>query len=96
MAERVYLNEEGVTLKDLEEDVHELISGFQRGKRVGVVIRSEGANPTYSNEFIGALFAEEGGQYFSVRQASLGHLQQGGNPSPFDRILGTRMAQKSI
>ena len=95
-AERVYLNEEGVTLKDLEEDVHELISGFQRGKRLGVVIRSEGANPTYSNEFIGALFAEEGGQYFSVRQASLGHLQQGGNPSPFDRILGTRMAQKSI
>ena len=95
-AERVYLNEEGVTLKDLQDDVQELISGFQRGKRLGVVIRSEGANPTYSNDFIGALFAEEGGQYFSVRQASLGHLQQGGNPTPFDRILGTRMAQKSI
>ncbi len=95
-AERVYLHEEGVTLKDLAEDVQELINGFQRGKRLGLVIRGEGANATYSNEFMGALFAEEGGKFFSVRQASLGHLQQGGNPTPFDRILGTRMAAISI
>lgn len=95
-AERVYLHEEGVTLKDLRDDVNELILGFQGGKRLGLVIRSEGANETYTNDFIGSLFAEEGGEYFSVRQASLGHLQQGGNPSPFDRILGTRMAARSI
>ncbi len=95
-AERVYLHEEGVTLKDLEDDVQELIQGFQGGKRLGLVIRSESANQTYSNDFIGSLFAEEGGEYFTVRQASLGHLQQGGNPSPFDRILGTRLAVRSI
>jgi 6-phosphofructokinase 1 len=29
---------------------------------------------------------------FDVRQAILGHLQQGGDPSPFDRILATRLA----
>ena len=33
---------------------------------------------------------------FDVRQAILGHIQQGGNPSPFDRIMATRMAARCI
>jgi 6-phosphofructokinase 1 len=43
-----------------------------------------------------ALFEEEGGDLFDVRQAILGHIQQGGNPSPFDRIIATRLATASI
>ena len=43
-----------------------------------------------------ALFEQEGGELFDVRQAILGHLQQGGDPSPFDRILATRMACESV
>jgi 6-phosphofructokinase 1 len=43
-----------------------------------------------------ALFEEEGGDLFDVRQAILGHLQQGGNPSPFDRIQATRFATNCI
>jgi 6-phosphofructokinase 1 len=39
-----------------------------------------------------ALFEEEGGDVFDVRPAILGHLQQGGDPSPFDRIQATRLA----
>ncbi len=31
-----------------------------------------------------------------MRQAILGHLQQGGAPSPFDRIQATRLAVKCI
>ena len=38
----------------------------------------------------------EGGDLFEVRQAILGHLQQGGSPSPFDRILATRLAKRCI
>ena len=30
---------------------------------------------------------------FDVRPAVLGHLQQGGDPSPFDRIQASRMAR---
>ena len=37
-------------------------------------------------------FEEEGGDLFEVREAILGHLQQGGTPSPFDRIFATRLA----
>lgn len=95
-SERVYLNEEGITLADLAGDVQEMIRGFQGGKRLGVAIRNESANPTYTLDFIRALFAEEGKGYFSVRQASLGHLQQGGDPSPYDRILGTELISEGL
>jgi len=95
-AERVYLPEEGVSLKDLVEDVQKLIKGFEEGKRLGLVIRNELANTTYTTQFMCALFEEEGGDLFDVRQAILGHIQQGGNPSPFDRIMATRLAVDCI
>jgi 6-phosphofructokinase 1 len=95
-AERVYLNEEGIRLLDLQHDVQQLIHGFKHGKRLGLMIRNEDANPIYTTPFISALFEEEGGEEFDVRHAILGHLQQGGSPSPFDRIQATRLATRSI
>ncbi len=95
-AERVYLHEEGVRLADLARDVELLVAGFKSGKRLGMVIRSEGANDTYTTDFMCALLEEEGGDYFTARKAVLGHMQQGGNPSPFDRIFATRLATKCI
>ena len=95
-AERVYLNEEGVTLRDLQRDVDLLVEGFSHGKRLGVMIRNENANKVYTTTFISALFEEEGGDLFDVREAILGHLQQGGDPSPFDRILATRLTSHGI
>ena len=95
-AERVYLNEEGVTLRDLQVDLDKLRNSFISGKRLGLMIRNEYANPIYTTAFMSALFTEEGGEVFDVRQAILGHLQQGGDPSPFDRIQATRLASKCI
>ena len=92
-AERFYLPEEGITLKQLEQDVHMLQRGFSLGKKLGLVIRNEYANPIYSTSFICSLFEEEGQDVFDVRPAILGHLQQGGDPSPFDRIQATRLAR---
>jgi 6-phosphofructokinase 1 len=95
-AERVYLHEEGVTLHDLVEDVEQLVTGFKHGKRLGLAIRNEKANEIYTTSFMASLFEEEGGDLFDVRQAILGHMQQGGNPSPFDRIYATRLAARCI
>ena len=95
-AERVYLHEEGITLKDLQDDVDHLVTGFNEGKRLGLMIRNERAHPVYTTDFMVRLFEVEGKELFDVRQAILGHLQQGGNPSPFDRIQGTRLAVQSI
>jgi 6-phosphofructokinase 1 len=95
-AERVYLHEEGVTLDDLRTDLDCLVAGFRHGKRLALMIRNESANPFYTTGFMCALFEEEGKELFDVRQSILGHLQQGGNPSPFDRIQATRLAAKCI
>ena len=95
-AERVYLHEEGIKLRDLQVDVENLLSGFQSGKRIGLMIRNEYANPVYTTNFICSLFEEEGSDVFDVRPAILGHLQQGGDPSPFDRIQATRLARMCL
>jgi 6-phosphofructokinase 1 len=78
------------------EDLEKLVQGFRQGKRLGLMIRSEHANDVYDTAFMCALFEEEGGGLFDVRQSILGHLQQGGDPSPFDRIHATRLARLSI
>ncbi len=95
-AERVYIHEEGITLKDLQDDVDHLVTGFNQGKRLGLLIRNESAHPVYTTDFMVRLFEVEGKEIFDVRQAILGHQQQGGNPTPFDRIQGTRLAVQSI
>ena len=95
-AEQVYLPEEGITLADLQEDIEMLKSTFKSGKRLAVMIRNERANQLYTTKFISDLFEEEGRGLFEVRWTVLGHLQQGGNPTPIDRVLATRFAVKAI
>lgn len=95
-AERVYLPEEGVTLADLQADVDLLVKGFRGNKRLGLIIRNEQTDALYTTDFVCALFEKEGGNLFDVRKAILGHVQQGGSPSPYDRIQATRLASKCI
>ena len=68
-------------------------AAFDAGKRLGLIIRAEYANAIYNTPFMCALFEEEGRDVFDVRPAILGHLQQGGDPSPFDRIQATRLSR---
>lgn len=95
-AEHVFLHEEGITLDDLRDELGRMSASFEQGKRLNLVLRSERANDVYTTGFIASLFAQEGMGRFSVRQAILGHLQQGGDPSPFDRNLATRLVTRCI
>jgi 6-phosphofructokinase 1 len=95
-AEKAYLPEREVTLAELQTDIGNLIAGFESGKRLGLMIRNEKAGLLFDTNFISTLFEQEGGGLFDVRQAILGHIQQGGNPSPFDRIQATRLASRCI
>jgi 6-phosphofructokinase 1 len=94
-AERVYIPEDGIALADLERDVANLSAGFRSGKRLGLVIRNEKADPHYTTGFLVTLFDKEGGDLFDVRQTILGHTQQGGSPTPYDRIQATRLAARA-
>ncbi|HSL59728.1 MAG TPA: 6-phosphofructokinase [Acidimicrobiales bacterium] len=95
-AERVLLNETGVSLAVLQEELAAMIERFESGSRLSLIMRNERASKVYTTGFIRDLLEEEGGDLFSVRQAILGHQQQGGDPSPFDRILATRLASRSV
>lgn len=95
-AERVYIPEEGITLDDLQHDVGVLVNSFRRGKRVGLIVRSERADMYYTTDFVATLFEREGGGALSVRRMILGNTQQGGRPSPYDRIQATRLASKAL
>jgi len=95
-AECVYLPEDGVTLADLQEELAYMVAGFDTGKRLELVIRSEGSSAVYTTDFMARMFEEEGGGHFTVRTAVLGHLQQGGDPSPLDRVMAARLAAYAV
>ena len=60
------------------------------------MIRSEHAEQQYTTDFVASLLTRESGGLFDVRTAILGHVQQGGAPSPFDRIEATRLASAGV
>lgn len=94
-AEQVYLPEEDLRIERLLADLRAFTDGFRQGRRVGLAIRNECASHLYTTPFIANLFEEEGRQDFDVRQAILGHLQQGGDPTAFDRSLAVRLTAQA-
>ena len=95
-AERVYLHEEGISLNQLNQDVEWLHGSFAAGRSLFLAVRNERANENYTTDFIARLLEEEGRGVYDVRQAVLGHQQQGGSPSPFDRLMATRLVGHAL
>jgi 6-phosphofructokinase 1 len=95
-AVRVYLHEEGITIHELADDIERMVGSFRAGQRLFLTVSSEKASPMYTSEFLRRLFEQESQGLFDAREVVLGQTQQGGTPSPYDRILGTRLAAHSI
>nr|WP_124054674.1 6-phosphofructokinase [Arcanobacterium ihumii] len=95
-AEQVYLSETGITLPQLAQDTKRMINAFKGGRNLYLVVRNEDASEYYTTDFISRIFEEEGGGLFDVRSSILGHMQQGGNPTPFDRTLAVRMMKTAM
>jgi 6-phosphofructokinase 1 len=95
-AERVYLHETGVDLARLQSDLKAMRAAFEDGRRLFLVLRNEEVNPNYTTNVLTKVFEEEGHGLFDVRASVLGHVQQGGQPSPFDRILAVRLVSHGL
>ena len=95
-AEEVYIPEEGIRLAQLVDRVEKLRESFAKGRRLALIILNEVASPAYDASMIQRLMEEEGGNLFDVRSVILGHVQRGGAPTPFDRILATRLAARAV
>lgn len=91
-AERAYLPEEGVSLADLHRDVMHMRDAFTHGRKLFLAIMGENISEFYNREVMASIFEEEGSELFDVRDLALGHVQQGGQPTPFDRLLATQLA----
>ncbi|XP_074028155.1 ATP-dependent 6-phosphofructokinase isoform X1 [Leptinotarsa decemlineata] len=94
-ADAAYIHEEKFTIKDLQQDVYHMATKMSEGVQRGLILRNEKASENYNTDFIYRLYSEEGKGLFSARMNVLGHMQQGGSPTPFDRNLGTKMAAKA-
>ena len=86
---------EAIVLPEVETDpealARSLRDGYERGKPHAIVVVAEGSH--YNAEGLTRYFREHRERLgFDLRDIKLGHVQRGGAPTAFDRILATRLA----
>jgi 6-phosphofructokinase 1 len=86
-AEEILIPEENLGLERLLES---LKKSEKSGKSSSIVVIAEG-DKTGKNVFEIASYVEKNLPYYEVRVSVLGHMQRGGTPSCFDRVLASRM-----
>lgn len=78
-----------------EEVAETLSQAYQRGKQHALVVVAEGAK--HNAEGLMQYFQEHRQRLgFAVRATTLGHVQRGGTPSAYDRILATRLGAGAV
>ena len=91
-AEEVLIPEEDMVLDRLLES---LKRSEKSGKSSSIVVVAEG-DKTGKNVFEIAEYVEKNMPYYDVRVSVLGHMQRGGSPSCFDRVLASRMGVYAV
>ena len=91
-AEEILIPEENLGLDRLLDSLRRSKSS---GKTSSIVIVSEGDN-IGKNVFELKSYVDENLPGYEVRVSVLGHMQRGGSPSCFDRVLASRMGVKAV
>ncbi|MFD2098887.1 6-phosphofructokinase [Flagellimonas iocasae] len=91
-AEEILIPEQNLGLERLLDS---LKRSKKSGKSSSIVIVAEG-DKTGKNVFELKEYVEEHLPIYDVRVSVLGHMQRGGNPSCFDRVLASRMGVKAV
>uniref|UniRef100_A0A8C5RE88 6-phosphofructokinase type B n=1 Tax=Laticauda laticaudata TaxID=8630 RepID=A0A8C5RE88_LATLA len=95
-ADAAYIYEDPFTIHDLKANVEHLTDKMKTDIQRGLVLRNEKCHEHYTTEFLYNLYSSEGKGIFDCRINVLGHLQQGGAPTPFDRNYGTKLGVKAV
>jgi len=90
---------EAVVIPEVKTDpdlvAAELQEAYERGKSHALIVVAEGDE--FNAESLARHFAEHQDRLgFDLRVTTLGHVQRGGNPGAFDRLLATRLAAAAI
>ncbi len=85
---------EAICIPEVETDPEAVATiireAYERGKPHAVVVVAEGAR--YNAEGLAAYFSQHAERLgFDLRATILGHVQRGGAPGAFDRLLATRL-----
>ncbi|MBT8184607.1 MAG: ATP-dependent 6-phosphofructokinase, partial [Eudoraea sp.] len=90
---------EEVLIPELDLGLERLLESLKRSKKSGksssIVVVAEG-DTTGKNVFELKEYVEEHLPIYDVRVSVLGHMQRGGKPSAFDRVLASRMGVKAV
>ena len=95
-AEYMYINEESPSLQQIAADADRMVNSFKSGRRLFLTLVNESASRYYDREFLADVFTAESEGIYDVRHQALGHMQQGGAPSPYDRLLATRLIARAF
>ena len=86
-AEAIVLPEEPLQADALAQEIR---SSYARGKSHAIVVVAEGAR--YNSEGCARYFREHAERLgFELRVTRLGHIQRGGPPCAFDRLIATQL-----
>ncbi len=89
---------EAIVIPEVETKPEVVISllhqAYERGKKHGMVIVAEGAS--YNADALSKYFVDHAANVgFDHRATILGHVQRGGNPGAFDRLLASRLGAEA-
>lgn len=82
------------TLTDIDELVRDLEAGRAKGKTSAIVVVAEGDDFGKAHAVAERVAAVS--VFKSPRVVVIGHLQRGGSPSAFDRILASRLGLRAV
>ncbi|TCP32088.1 6-phosphofructokinase [Scopulibacillus darangshiensis] len=77
--------------EDIDDVIERLENGHKRGKKHSIIVVAEGA---HSAADVAQQIKEKADM--DTRVTVLGHIQRGGSPSGFDRVLASRMGAKAV
>jgi 6-phosphofructokinase 1 len=89
-AEIVLIPEVPITV---DEIAHSVEDAYMRGKTHAIIIVAEGSNIRTTDL---ARIIDEMDVGFKTRVTILGHIQRGGRPTAFDRLLAARMGTRAV
>jgi len=93
-ADHVFIREQTAGRQDLLDMLTDLQGSFDLGQQAGVIVRSEGAE--FSTGFIRESIAHLLEMPRDVRETILGHLQRGGAPTAYERVLAMRLGARAV
>ncbi len=82
------------TPTEIDSLVKELREGVAKGKTSHIVVVAEGDDAGHAIDI--AKKVEADSEFKDYRVAVIGHLQRGGTPSAFDRILASRLGKRAV